>query len=252
MTRRKKRGPIGLVTRTTRPAVEGVEFRKVPLPLGPGQIERFTFKPIPETADQIKAYIAKLRIFLADATASEQPGPRRTVRVHCLRDGGVIQVSVPEKSDPQILDDAIAARHALRSLAKLEHYLSQLERQPDLASVRSLAYEAVLTALHFGSDFHQWTVVDNEIAIDAQRRSVEGAQNAQSTLKAKARAKRLEQRNVRMAKEFQERKRRSGKSDFALKVAIGKVNKLGTRQSVYAIDAGLKKILCSNRGKLQK
>lgn len=169
MTRRKKRGSIGLVSRTTRPAVEGVEYKKVQLPLEPGQIERFTFKPIPETADQIKAYIPELKNFLAP----EQPETQRTVRVR-LRDGRIAHISVPEKSDPQISDDAAAAGHARRSLTKLEYYLSQLERQQDLASVRSLAYEAVLTALNFASDFHQWTVVDNEIAIDAQRRSVEG------------------------------------------------------------------------------
>jgi hypothetical protein len=247
-THRKTRGPLGLVKRTTRPAVEGVDYKKVQLPLGPGQIERFTLKPIPDAADQIKVYIAKLRNFLADATASEQPGPQRTVRVRCLRDGGVIQVSVPEKSDPRILDDVTAARHALRSLAKLEY--SQIERQPDLA-MRSLAYEAVLTALHFASDLHQWTVVNNEVAIDARRRSVEGAQDAQSSPKAKARAKKLEQRNVSMAEKFQQQVGRSEKSPFALKVAIGKAAGLKWRQSVSAVNAGLK-ILCSNRGKLQK
>jgi hypothetical protein len=246
MTRRKKRGSIGLVSRTTRPAVEGVEYKKVQLPLEPGQIERFTFKPIPETADQIKAYIPELKNFLAP----EQPETQRTVRVR-LRDGRIAHISVPEKSDPQISDDAAAAGHARRSLTKLEYYLSQLERQQDLASVRSLAYEAVLTALNFASDFHQWTVVDNEIAIDAQRRSVEGAQNAQSSPKAKARAKKLEQRNVSMAEKFRQQVGRAGKSPFALKVAIGKAAGLKPRQSVSAVDAGLK-ILCSNRGKLQK
>jgi hypothetical protein len=168
-----------------------------------------------------------------------------------LRDGRIAHISVPEKSDPQISDDAAAAGHARRSLTKLEYYLSQLERQQDLASVRSLAYEAVLTALNFASDFHQWTVVDNEIAIDAQRRSVEGAQNAQSSPKAKARAKKLEQRNVSMAEKFRQQVGRAGKSPFALKVAIGKAAGLKPRQSVSAVDAGLK-ILCSNRGKLQK
>jgi hypothetical protein len=241
----KKQSPRGLITRTTRPAVEGTDYKKVQLPPGPGEIERFTLQPQVNTADQIKAYIAKITEFLAAASEPEQSKLRKQKTVVRLRSGESREFMIPQRPDPQLLDRAAAARYATRSLATVQTYLSQLEKCADLQSARFYAYEAVLTALHFASDFHQWTIIDNADPIADRLHSIEKGGEG-----AKAKAKKFEPRNVRMAQEFQRRRAQgSKKSDSALKAGIGREMKnLKPRQAIDAINKGLK-VLCGDGGK---
>jgi hypothetical protein len=250
----KKQSPRELIARTTRPAVEGTNYKKVQLPPGPGEIERFTLRPQVTPADQIKAYIAKITKFLVAASEPEQsklrktkhPKPQKTVVR--LRSGESREFMIPQRPDPQLLDRAAAARYAIRSLATVQTYLSQLDKCADLQSTRFYAYEAVLTALHFASEFHEWTVIDNEGPIADRLKSIrEGGKGA------KAKAKKFEPRNIRMAQEFRRRRakgsKKSDRSDSALKADIGKEREnLKPRQAIDAINKGLK-VLCGDGGK---
>jgi hypothetical protein len=96
------------------------------------------------------------------------------------------------------------------------------------------------------SNYHAWTVTDNEAAIEARRLSVENAPKG-----GKVKAEKNRPRNEQMAHEFQRRKVLSRKSDSSLKAEIGRAHGLKPRAAINAINKGLE-ILCSIRGKMHE
>jgi hypothetical protein len=153
----------------------------------------------PDAADQIKKTIATLREFLNEA--SPQPAPHyRTVKVRMVG-GKTVKLNVPVVDEREQLDDKAAAAHALKSLAKINACLSRLKKCSDVAAARNCAHEAIAAALDFASEFHQWTVIDNEKAIFARTQIVGGAPEGGKEKAAKYRADKHE-RNKRMAADY--------------------------------------------------
>jgi hypothetical protein len=83
-----------------------------------------------------------------------------------------------------------------------------------------------------------WTVVDNEPAIDARIRSVDGAKRG-----AAGKARATQARDVELASEYQARRSKpGGLSVSALMQEIGKSAGLGRTASIEAIKRGLQKL----------
>jgi hypothetical protein len=227
--RGEKRSARGLIARTTLPAVENVEFWNQ------------------DTADRIKSYIATLTDFL---NAPAAPRPQKIGKLR-RRGGGTIRASVPEKTDSQILDSKAAAAYALKSLAKVRIYLSELGKCSDLPpSARNYALAAVDAALIFASALHQWTIVDNEKSIADLIVSKDAGKRGPAE-----KVRQLLPRNVDMAKEFEANLQKSRKSETSLMAEIGR-KKHGLRRSasIDAVKKGLAEMKKSSgyRGKPNK
>src|SRR5947208_12383979 len=123
-------------------------------------------------------------------------------------------------------------------LKTIDDLKRRLSRRSDLDSTaRQNALAAVHLALILASEFHGWTVVDNEPAIDARIRSVAGAKRG-----SVGKAREIETRDVELARKYLARRSKpGGQSDSALKQEIGKCAELGRTASIEAINRGLQK-----------
>jgi hypothetical protein len=124
----------------------------------------------------------------------------------------------------------------LKAIDGLKRDLSRVENSKlDSAARLSAARDAVLSALIIASEFHKWTVVDNEAAIDARIRCLDGAKRG---LAKKARDTKL--RDMKLAREYEARRSRPGcLSDSALMQVVGKSVGLRRSASIAAIKRGL-------------
>jgi hypothetical protein len=138
----------------------------------------------------------------------------------------------------ETLDRVLWAARMLKTLSQLEHHLYLLERSNLDPEARLNAFAAVHSALILTSEYHGWTVVDNEPAIDARLRSVDGAKRGSA---GKARA--TQARDIELAHEYLARRSKpGGQSNSALMEEIGKTIGLGRSASIAAIKRGLKNI----------
>jgi hypothetical protein len=128
------------------------------------------------------------------------------------------------------LDRTAAAVALLDKLQAIEHYLAAAERNGASGDLYLAVYHALLLA----SLVHQLAIIDNETPIIARQKSIKGASRGGTGRSA---SKRM--RNHEMAGEFLKRRGR-GKSDTALKEAIGAARGLKRRASVDAVNSGLK------------
>jgi hypothetical protein len=134
--------------------------------------------------------------------------------------------------ESETLDRACAAARLLTRLDRVQACLERLVRR----SANDVIYDLIYEIFLFASEVHQLTVIDNENAIAAWLRSIEGAREG-----GKAKSANVMVRNMRMALEFQRRRAKgSGTSDSALKAEIGAGEGLHRRASIDAINAGLK------------
>jgi hypothetical protein len=136
------------------------------------------------------------------------------------------------------LDPASLAARMLETIDDLERHLSRLEGSDLDSAARQNALAAVHSALILASEFHGWTVVDNERAIDTRIRCMDGAKRGPA---GKARA--IEDRDVKLAHQYRARRSKpGGLSDSALMQEIGKSEGLGRSASIKAIKRGLQKL----------
>jgi hypothetical protein len=125
-------------------------------------------------------------------------------------------------------------RQILQAIGQIEPKLAQLG--PD-------AHDVLATMVHLAVSYHNWTIADNEPAIDDRIQSIAGARRG-----GKARSSKNRSRNAEMAQEFQRRSSRSRKSRHALMEEIGRDRGLSRSAAVEAIKAG-EKVLSGIRGK---
>ncbi len=176
----------------------------------------------PSTTDMIRSHVAFLQKLASECIVQEGHDPAQYRKM----------------LGSAILDRASLAAHMLKTIDDLERHLSRLERSDLDSAARLNALGAVHSALILASEFHGWTVVDNEPAIDARIRSVDGAKRGSA---AKARA--TQARDVKLAREYLARQSKpSGLSVSALMQEIGKSARLGRTASIDAIKRGLQKL----------
>ena len=176
------------------------------------------------------------------------PPKRDMIRLHVaflqkLASGCIVQEGHDPAQYRRMLGSAILGRaslaaHMLKTIDDLERHLSRLDRSDLDSAARLNALDAVHSALILASEFHGWTVVDNEPAIDARIRSVDGAKRG-----AAGKARATQARDVELASEYQARRSKpGGLSVSALMQEIGKSAGLGRTASIEAIKRGLQKL----------
>jgi hypothetical protein len=136
------------------------------------------------------------------------------------------------------LDRASLAAHMLKTIDDLKRRLSRFERSDLDSAARQNALAAVHSALILASQFHGWTVVDNEPAIDARIRSLVGAKRG-----AAGKARATQARDEKLARNYLARRSKPRRlSDSALMQEIGKSEGLGRTASIEAIKRGRQKL----------
>jgi hypothetical protein len=176
----------------------------------------------PSTTDMIRSHVAFLHKFASD----------------CIVQAGHDPAQYRKMLGSATLDRAWLAAHMLKTIDDLERHLSRLEGSDLDSAARQNALAALHSTLILASEFHSWTVVDNEPAIDARIRSVDGAKRGQA---GKARA--IQARNETLVREYLARRSKpGGLSDSALMQEIGRSEGLGRSASIDAIKRGLQNL----------
>jgi hypothetical protein len=128
------------------------------------------------------------------------------------------------------LDRTSAAKAAIHRSRVVECFLAAAERNGASGDL----YQATYHSLLFAINYHQLTVIDNEAAIVARQKSIEGARRGGSY-----RSSRIRIRNRKMAQEFLNRQGER-MSDTALMEKIGAAKGLKRRGSINAVNSGLR------------
>jgi hypothetical protein len=137
-------------------------------------------------------------------------------------------------------DKTYLASKMLNNALLTKSALARLVEQKDCERAKHIAHFAISQLIDFAMNYHHWTVVDNEVAIAARNRSVDGGNIASGAriLKNLPRNAKIIKRFLELQKEQEGKKKRI--SNSALINSLGEEFELGPTQVRAIIKDGLK------------